>query len=99
MGPDCIKKDVYNVMTQSRELTNYCQESVKSIKSKTISDALNNFHLQTSVDFITKSLTDKYRLCFEPYEIDFSNPPESENKPIYKRVIDYIEDYLIEPDL
>ena len=33
MGPMDIKEDIYYVMTYSRELTNYCQESVKSIHS------------------------------------------------------------------
>ena len=73
MGPAEIKKDIYNVMTSSRELTNYCQESVKSFQSKKISDSLNNFHLKTSIDFITKSLTDKDQLFFDLNEIDFDN--------------------------
>ena len=69
MGPDDIKKYIYNVMSSSRELANYCQESVKSLQSKKISDALNNFHLKTSSDFVTKSLTDEDKLFFESNEI------------------------------
>ena len=99
MGPDEIKKDIYNVMTKSRELTNYCQESVKSFKSKKISESLNNFHLKTSIDFITNSLTSVDQLFFESNEITFDNPIESENKPIYNKVIDYIESCLIECEL
>ena len=96
MGPSFIKKDIYNVMTNSRELANYCQESVKSFRSKKISDSLNNFHLKTSVDFITKSLTSKDRLYFELNEIGFDNPIELEDIPIYNKVIDYIKNYFIE---
>ena len=95
MGPAGIKKDIYTVMTKSRELTNYCQESVKSLQSKKISDSLNNFHLKTSIDFITNSLTDEDRLFFDLNEIEFDNPSESENKAIYNKVIDYIETNLI----
>ncbi len=95
MGPDGIKNDIYNVMSSSRELTNYCQESVKSFQSKKISDSLNNFHLKTSIDFITKTLTDEDRLFFESNEIDFENQIESEKKQSYNKVIDYIETYLI----
>ena len=95
MGPQEIKKDIYNVMTNSRELANYCQESVKSFRSKKISDSLNNFHLKTSVDFITKSLTSKDRLYFELNEIGFDNPIELEDIPIYNKVIDYINNYFI----
>ena len=95
MGPNEIKKDIYNVMTSSCELANYCQESVKSFQSKKISDSLNNFHLKTSIDFVTKSLTDEDRLFFESNEIEFSHPLESKDKPIYNKVIDFIETYLI----
>ena len=96
MGPMDIKDDIYNVMTNSRELTNYCQESVNSYKNNKISNSLNNFHLRNSIDFITNSLTDKERLYFESNEIDFDNPLESENKPIYNKVIDYIKNYLVD---
>ena len=96
MAPDDIKKDVYNVMTSSRELANYCQESVKSFQSNKISDSLNNFHLKTSIDFLIKSLTDEDHLFFESNEIHFDIPLESEEKPIYNKVIEYIETYLIE---
>ncbi len=90
MGPSVIKGDIYNVMTNSRELTNYCQESIKSVKSKKISDSLNNFHLKKAIDFITKSLTENDRLFFELNEIEFDNPIELKNNLIYNNVIDYI---------
>ena len=99
MGPSGIKKDIYNVMTSSREFANYCQESVKSIQSKKISESLNNFHLKTSVDFITNLLIDDDRSFFESNKINFDYSLESKDKPIYNKVIDYIEDYLIESDL
>ena len=99
MGPSFIKKDIYNVMTNSRELANYCQESVKSFQSKKISNSLNNFHLQSSIDFVVKLLTDQDRSVFELTEIDFDNPLESSDKKTYKKVIDYIETYLMEYNL
>ena len=98
MGPNRMKKNVYNVMTCTRELANYCQESVRSCQSKKISDSLNNFHLKSSIDFITKSLTDHDRSFFEFAKIDFANQIESVDMPIYNKVIDYIENYLIESD-
>ena len=96
MAPEDIKDDIYSVMTNSRELTNYCQESVNSIQSKKISNSLNNFHLKKSIEFITKSLSDEAPLFFESNDIDFDNPLESNNKPIYNKVIDYIENYLLD---
>ena len=94
MGPNEIKEDIYNVMTKSRELTNYFQESVKSFKSKKISESLNSFHLKNSIDFITDSLTDVDSLSFELNKINFDNQVESENKPVYNKVIDYIETFF-----
>ena len=94
LGPVDIKQYIYNVMTSSRELANYCQESVKSFQSKKISDALNNFHLETSIEFVTKSLTDEDKLFFELNEIDLANRSASGDKLIYNKVIDYIQTYL-----
>ena len=99
MGPDQIKKYIYKVMSSSRELANYCQESVKSLQSKKISDALNNFHLKTSIDFVTKSLTDEDELFFELNEIGSDTPLGAHNKPIYNKVIDYMETYLLESNI
>ena len=99
LGPVDIKKYIYNVMSSSRELANYCQESVKSFQSKKISAALNNFHLKTSIDFVTKSLTDEDKLFFEFNEIGFDNPLGVQNIPIYNKVIDYMETYLLESNL
>ncbi len=95
MGPNDIKKDIYKVMTNSRELTNYCQESVRSLHSKRISDSLNNFHLTIATDFITKLLTDKDRFSSELNDIDLGNQLALERKPTYNKVIYYIENYLI----
>ncbi len=96
MGPSDVKEDIYEVMTNSRDLTNYCQESVKSLQSKKISDSLNYFHMESAIDFITKSLTDQDRLFVESNEIKLDYPIESENKPAYNKVIDHIEKYFIE---
>ena len=96
MGPSEIKQDIYSVLTISRELANYCQESVKSFQSRKISYSLNNFHLKTSIDFINKSLTDEDGLFFELNEVDFNQARESVERKTYSKVIDYIETYLIE---
>ena len=99
ISPDEIKQDIYNVMTSSREFANYCQASVNSTQSRKISDSLNNFHLKSSIDFVTKSLTDDDRSFFELNDIELDNSLESEEKPIYNKVIEYMETYLIESNL
>ena len=95
MGPKDKKADIYKVMTNSRELTNFCQESVISLQSKRISSAINNFHLESAINFLTKSLSNEDRLSSELNEIDFDTQIESEKKPVYIKVIAYIENYLI----
>ena len=95
MGPEDIKDDIYNVMTNSRELTNYCQESVNSVQSKKISNSLDNFHLDAAINFVTRSMIDQDRLFFELNEIDFDNSLEADNEPIYNKVINFIGNYLI----
>tara|TARA_B100000579_G_scaffold83066_1_gene64791 strand:+ start:1754 stop:3295 length:1542 start_codon:yes stop_codon:yes gene_type:complete len=96
MGPEEIKDDIYNVLTNSRELTNYCQESVNSVQSKKISNSLDNFHLEAAIDFLTRSLIDQDQMFFELNEIDLDNSLKADNKPIYNKVIDYIENYLLD---
>ena len=96
MGPETTKKDIYKVMTNSRELANYCQESVKSIQSKKISESLNNFHLDIAKEFLTKTLINNDHSFFDLNEIDFNNPLELTNQTIYNKVINYIENYFID---
>ena len=95
MGPMEIKNDIYNVMTNSRELTNYCQESVKSLQSKKISDSLNNFHLESAEKFIKKTLIDDFKLFFETDDMNFSLHEKSLDKPIYSKAINYMQNYFV----
>ena len=94
MGPKDIKDDIYKVMTNSRELTNYCQESVNPIHSKKISNSLNNFHLKPPIDYLTKLLADDEISFPEVNKVNFGGSLKYENKPIYNKVIEYIENYL-----
>ena len=98
MGPPLIKKDIYDVMTNSRELTNYCQESVKSFHDKRISDSLNNLHLKTSIDFISNALTHEDRFSFEFNKNCLDDINLEDNNLIYNKVIAYIENYLLDSD-
>ena len=93
-GPEEIKKDIYNVMTSSRELANYCQESVKSLNSNNIADSLSNFHLKNSIEFLVKSFNDKDRFRLDSKYIRFDNLREPQNKAIHNKVIDYINTYF-----
>ena len=95
MGPMDIKDDIYTVMTNSRELSNYCQESVNLLQSKKISNSLNNFHLKNAIEFITAYLSNDNRSLTNLSECYLDSELEVKNIPIYNKVIDYIENYLI----
>ena len=81
-------------MTKSRELTNYCQESVKPLQSKKISDSLDNYHLKDAIDYITNSLIEKDKFLLDSNELFFDNPLEEKEIEVYERVLNYIENYL-----
>ena len=94
-GPEDIKQDIYNVMTSSRELANYCQESVKSLHTKKVSYSLSNFHLKSSIDFVLDSLIVEDRIISDSKDCGFDNSHKLQNKSIYNKVIDYIETYFV----
>ena len=43
-------------MTQSRELTNYCQESVRPSYSRRYAEALENIHIPEALDLIVRCI-------------------------------------------
>tara|TARA_Y100001968_G_scaffold77493_1_gene68764 strand:- start:697 stop:996 length:300 start_codon:yes stop_codon:yes gene_type:complete len=94
MGPIEIKQNIYEVMTNSRELTNYCQESAGLERSKKISDSLDNVHFDSAIDFITGCLKDQNQLFYQSNDVNFETPLESGEKLIYMKVIDYIKSNL-----
>ena len=51
-----IKKIIYLVMTESRELSSYCQESVRPSDSRRISNAMSSLENQGSIDLIVRSI-------------------------------------------
>ena len=70
-------------------------DSSSDSESKKISSALNNFHLESAINFINKSLKGEDQLLFELNKIDFNNIKDIESKPIYIKVIYFIQNYLI----
>ena len=96
MGPENIKEDIYNVMSDSRQLTNYCQESIKPIQSRKISDSLNNFHLNKAIDFISQVLTEEDFTFCESNQINFDDSLKIDCNNVYMRVMKSIENYLFD---
>ena len=94
-GPDKFKKYIFDVMTNSRELTNYCQESVKPMNSKKISEAINNINLESAVDFISLAFLSSDFNNLNSDQFDFNQLEKIENEATYLKVIDFIEIYFL----
>lgn len=90
-GEDEEKYCAFEVMTESRELSNYCQESVRPTQSRKYIEALNGLERSESLNLIAnaviannarKAINSKYET--EDREIQ----PED---PAYLQVMDFIE--------
>ena len=51
-----VKNKVYNIMTDSRELTKFCQESVRPESSSRMDLLLNNTQREEVIDFISEAI-------------------------------------------
>ncbi len=89
------KKLIYKVMTQSRELTNYCQESVRPKHSRKYAKAINNLSLPKSKEMIVQlinSIADDSKLNIS---IPLNKYEHQDNSlPIYIKAMNIIEDYF-----
>ncbi len=92
-GPSDLKDLMFSVLTQSRELANYCQESVRPSHSRTITDLLSNI----SDPIVLRTIVDKIKLP----DFDKEDQPSlskdiisSTTNSTYIRAMNFIEDYL-----
>ncbi|MEM9507548.1 MAG: hypothetical protein AAGA16_07635 [Cyanobacteria bacterium P01_E01_bin.35] len=90
-GNDTEKSFAFEVMTESRELSNYCQESVRHSHSRRYVDALNNVEQFDSLELISNAvIAENARKAI----IDDVNHDEREiqpDDPAYLQVMDFIE--------
>ena len=56
VGNNTIKKTAHYVLTQSRELTNYCQESVRPTHSRRYAKALSNIEQSESMNLLVQAI-------------------------------------------
>ncbi|MBE9041892.1 hypothetical protein IQ235_14000 [Oscillatoriales cyanobacterium LEGE 11467] len=91
LGSDRDKEIAFKVMTESRELSNYCQESVRPSHSRKYTEALNTLNRSESIDLLTNAvIADNAR----KYILDENAIEEREvqtNDPAYMQVMNSIE--------
>ena len=94
MGSFKVKKIVYKVMTQSRQLTNYFQESVRPYHSRKYAEAISSLDREESVELIVNSLISKeHNLAFDSKIYNQNNLDQS-NEFSYLKLMNIIESEL-----
>ena len=87
------KKEIYKVLINSQEITNFCQESVKSELSLELNEKLKVIDIfNDRHNFYKKSLFEKRGKELRKEE---SNNKNSEKKPNYINVLEIINNYFI----
>ena len=88
-----VKKIAFRVMTESRELSNYCQESVRPSQSRRYADALQNLDVPEAMDLVVNAvIADNARQAMRG-EVPIEESLES-GIPSYLRLMDVIENQL-----
>ncbi|MGB1416596.1 MAG: hypothetical protein ACPG6X_03850, partial [Synechococcus sp.] len=91
-GRPAVKETAYRVMTESRELSNYCQESVRPTHSRRYAEALQNLDVVEALDLVVNAvIADNARSAMRraaPLEGDGAGVPA------YVQLMDVIETQL-----
>ena len=80
-------------MTESRELSNYCQESVRPIHSRRYAEALQNLEVPEALDLVVNAvIADNARSAMRR-DVDLDET-DSTGIPAYLKLMDVIESQL-----
>ena len=89
-GTEAEKSVAFEVMTESRELSNYCQESVRHTHSRKYAEALNNVEHYDALELISNAVIaeNARKAIFDDDSEERTIRPED---PAYLQVMDCIE--------
>ncbi|WP_017324651.1 hypothetical protein [Synechococcus sp. PCC 7336] len=91
-GREEEKDFAFEVMTESRELSNYCQESVRHTHSRKYAEALNNIGRPEALELIANTIiADNARKAILNNDCAIEEREVQPDDPAYLRVMDYIE--------
>ncbi len=91
-GSEEEKDFAFEVMTQSRELSNYCQESVRHTHSRKYADALNHIERPDALELIANTvIADNARKAILDNDHAIEEREIQPDDPAYLRVMDCIE--------
>ncbi|WP_413440715.1 hypothetical protein [Synechococcus sp. MIT S1220] len=88
-----VKETAYEVMTKSRELSNYCQESVRPTHSRRYAEALQNLEIPEALDLVVNAvIADNARRAMR-CDMDLDEIDQS-GVPVYLQLMNAIESKL-----
>ena len=90
-GNDTEKSFAFEVMTESRELSNYCQESVRHTHSRRYADALNNVEQFDALELISNAVIAENARKAIIDDVSSEERAIHPEDPAYLQVMDFIE--------
>jgi len=93
-GKPSTKEVAFSVMTDSRELSAYCQESVRPTHSRRYAEALQNLQQPEAMDLIVNAvIADNARKAIRD-DLALEEGSEASEPPAYLRAMNVIETAL-----
>tara|TARA_B100000029_G_scaffold362096_1_gene355109 strand:+ start:291 stop:1823 length:1533 start_codon:yes stop_codon:yes gene_type:complete len=93
-APHELKNIFYDVLTESRQLTNYCQESVRPNHSRRFSEALDNNHLPNAISLILNCIKSDFSKSCTLDNFEMSEIYSNDSQKPYIRAMNIIENYF-----
>ena len=91
-GRPTTQEAAFSVMTQSRELSNYCQESVRPTHSRKYADALQNLDKPEALELVANAvIADNARKAIHDDDSCLDNDDDPDNLPAYLKMMNVIE--------
>ncbi|WP_320664264.1 hypothetical protein [Prochlorococcus sp. MIT 1223] len=94
LGSDYVKDIFYKVMTESRQLSNFCQESVRPSHSRKYANAISNLENDEAIKLIVKSIISKNNSLTNNNTYTSFNIPNNSNSQPYFKAMNIIEQHL-----
>jgi hypothetical protein len=93
-GKTSTKEVAFSVMTDSRELSNYCQESVRPTHSRRYAEALQNLHQPEAMDLVVNAVIADNARRLTHDDSSLEELEATAEPPAYLRAMNVIENAL-----
>ena len=94
LGKPATKDIAFSVMTESRELSNYCQESVRPGHSRRYAEALQNLQVPEAMDLLVNAVIADSARRASQVDLPIEDVAASNTTPAYLQVMNVIENVL-----